>query len=90
MQTCLKEQGLKQTCTIKPRVSYKHDQVVFLDYFSFDLDIYSWTWPSIANVVLHLFLRIFVESWIITTIQYGNQLGKLCKLASKKSPPKLA
>ena len=38
----LKEQGLKQTCIIKPRVSYKHDQVIFLDYFSLDLDIYSW------------------------------------------------
>ena len=41
MQTYLKEQGLKQTCIIKPRVSYKHDQVIFLDYFSLDLDIYS-------------------------------------------------
>ena len=25
----------------RARVSYKHDQVVFLDYFSLDLDIYS-------------------------------------------------
>ena len=41
MQTCLKEQGLKRTCTIKPGVSYKHDQVVLLDKVSLDLDIYS-------------------------------------------------
>ena len=37
----LKRAGIETTCIIKPRVSYKHDQVIFLDYFSLDIDIYS-------------------------------------------------
>ena len=81
MQTCVKEQGLKQACTMKPRVSYTHGQVVFLDYFSLDLDIYNRK-NNVGNhfliltlfekVVLHLFLSIFEKSCIIKTAQYVN------------------
>ena len=67
IQTCLKEQGSNQTCTIKPCASYKHDQIIFQTASALTLTFdrknnvgnHFIVFNLVEKLILHLFLRIF-------------------------------